>query len=462
MATKSVQRFLDKSLEGVLEELRQGHAASCYLLYGEEEYLLNYALDRILEALLPSADRDLNLFTVEGDKEDIALLCETLITAPLFPSKKVVLVRNTRLFQPRQTTARQAVRIREQTAKDPLEAARSFLALITAAGWSIEDFKDEGWKRIPAEDLGRVFGGNTQKEYEGWLPGLVDVCITHKLAPGKTEAGVGTEMLEKLLKEGLPEHHHLILTAETIDRRKSLFKIIHASGRVVEFMPAKGTERQKQVIMAMAGPMMADRKKIISPAAWLALERKTGLELRPAMAAIEKLIAYTGDRQSIEANDIDEVVGKTKEDRLFDLTAAIASKDLEASLRTMRDLFGQGEQALLILAMIGREIRFLLHAHILHRTKILGKWRANMDFGTFQNTVYPKIRELADAAGNGTSSLIGQHPFVIFQVLKDAKAFGFESLVGHLDRLVEVDLAIKTTAQDPVILLEQFLIRVCS
>jgi DNA polymerase-3 subunit delta len=273
---------------------------------------------------------------------------------------------------------------------------------------------------------------------------------------------MGTEMLEKLLKAGLPEDHHLILTAETIDRRKSLFKIIHESGRVIEFMPARGTERQKQVIMAIAGPMMADRKKKISPAAWVALERKTGLELRPAMAAIEKLITYTGDRQNIEANDIDEIIGKTKEDRLFDLTAAIASKNLEASLRSMRDLLDQGEQPLPILAMIGREIRFLLHAHILHRAKVLGMWRANMDYGTFQNTVYPKVRELADSSGNGTSSLIGQHPYVIFQTLKNAKAFSFESLVGHLDRLVEIDIAFKTTAKDPVALLEHFLIRVCS
>src|SRR5512137_2195345 len=51
------------NLEAVLAELKRGKAVPCYLLYGEEEFRLKDALDRIIAALIPDAnDRDLNLF----------------------------------------------------------------------------------------------------------------------------------------------------------------------------------------------------------------------------------------------------------------------------------------------------------------------------------------------------------------------------------------------------------------
>jgi DNA polymerase-3 subunit delta len=456
---KSKQRSSETSLKGALEELKRGQAACCYLLYGDEEYLLKISLDRLLDALLPSADRDLNLFVMEGGREDVGLICETLQTAPLIPSRKIVLVRNTGLFHSRQTATQQGGKVKQHLEKDPVRAARTFLALISEAGWTLEDLKDGGWKKIPAEDLDRIFGRSGEKDYERWLPQLIDFCISHDISVGKMAAETG--MLEKLLQSGLPNGHHLILTAESVDRRKSLFKIIQEVGCILEFSPIKGTERQKQVIMAIAGPLMAEHKKRLSPAAWLALERKTGLDIRQATAAIEKLIAYTGDRQNIEASDVDDIIGKTKEDRLFDLTTALASKNLNDCLLSLRDLLDQGEQPLLILSMIGREIRLLLHAHILHRSNVLGSWRANMEYAAFQKAVYPKIRELAESSGNGAGSLIGQHPYVVFQALKNSGAFSFDALVDHLDNLVAVDIACKTTAQDPVALLERFIIKVC-
>jgi len=53
----------EMSLEQVLNDLQKGNAPSpCYLLYGDEEYRLKGALDRILDGLLPSPERDLQLF----------------------------------------------------------------------------------------------------------------------------------------------------------------------------------------------------------------------------------------------------------------------------------------------------------------------------------------------------------------------------------------------------------------
>lgn len=50
------------SLEKVLLDLKKGKVAPCYLLYGEEEYLIQEALRDILDLLVPPSDRDFGLF----------------------------------------------------------------------------------------------------------------------------------------------------------------------------------------------------------------------------------------------------------------------------------------------------------------------------------------------------------------------------------------------------------------
>lgn len=55
------------NLEKAITSLKKGKFAPCYLLYGEEEYLLGEALRQILDMIVPAADRDFGLFllTVE-------------------------------------------------------------------------------------------------------------------------------------------------------------------------------------------------------------------------------------------------------------------------------------------------------------------------------------------------------------------------------------------------------------
>ena len=60
------------SLELVLAELKQGKTVPCYLLYGDEEFRVQEALDKITATMIPDAqDRELNLFIIDGESEDI-------------------------------------------------------------------------------------------------------------------------------------------------------------------------------------------------------------------------------------------------------------------------------------------------------------------------------------------------------------------------------------------------------
>ncbi len=83
-----------------------------------------------------------------------------------------------------------------------------------------------------------------------------------------------------------------------------------------------------------------------------------------------------------------------------------------------------------------------------------------MDYGRFQKTIHPAVRKLA-GDGEEPIALVSQHPFVVYQALKNAERFTRAELAGYLELLVRTDLALKTTGQDPRLLLERVLITVC-
>ena len=449
------------SLDAVLSELKRGKAVPCYLLYGEEEFRLRDAVDKITAALIPDPrDREFNLFVTDGEREEIGPLCESLITPPLLPGRKVLMVRNTRLFQSKDVLTQVVSRIRERLEPDPDRAAADFMQFLALTGLSLDDLRDGGWRKIDDDAWRKMVPGDGGQDREAWLPRAVELCVGRGLAPTPQRAEE-TDLLEQALAGGMPEGNHLILTAEAVDRRKKLFKTVSALGRVLTFTKIKGEARQQQAAMAMAADLLEGRGKRLSAAAWTALGRKTGFELRESIGAIEKLITYAGERGQIEAADVEAVVGQTREGTVFDLTGAISGRNLTAALHALGELLDQGVPPLMIMAMVTREIRFLLHGKLLLASGRLKAFSANMEFGRFQKAVYPSLKPGA-GDGEGQVDLVFQHPFVVFQALKNADRFTRAELAGYLEMLVRIDLALKSTGQDARLLIERFLLAVCS
>ena len=395
----------------------------------------------------------------DGEREEIGPLCESLITPPLLPGRKVLMVRNTRLFQSKDVLTQVVSRIRERLEPDPDRAAADFMQFLALTGLSLDDLRDGGWRKIDDDAWRKMVPGDGGQDREAWLPRAVELCVGRGLVPTPQKAEE-TDLLEQALAGGMPEGNHLILTAEAVDRRKKLFKTVSALGRVLTFTKIKGEARQQQAAMAMAADLLEGRGKRLSAAAWTALGRKTGFELRESIGAIEKLITYAGERGQIEAADVEAVVGQTREGTVFDLTAALSGRNLTAALHALGELLDQGVPPLMIMAMVTREIRFLLHAKLLLASGRLKAFSANMEFGRFQKTVYPSLKPGA-GDGEGQVDLVFQHPFVVFQALKNADRFTRAELAGYLEMLVRIDLALKSTGQDARLLIERFLLAVC-
>lgn len=451
-------------VEKILMDLKKGQRPSppCYLLYGEEEYFIKDTLDRIIAIILPASDRELNLFFMEGENEDIDILCETILTPPLIPGEKIVVLRNTRLFQSRRVLPEIIQQMRSHFEKDPDRAARYFMYFLKITGWNIDDLRDDKWRKITDVDWQKTVEEDSGHDREIWLPGIIEVCVSRGMDVSQVKDDA--ESLEDILKRGIPEGNHLIMTAEMVDKRKRLFRIISEIGVVLHFSKIKGEARQKNALMDTAKDLLAKTEKKLTSNAWIEIGKKTDFNLADSMRAIEKLIAYTGERMLIDDSDVEEVVGKTKEDTVFDLTRALVDKDLNMALLNLKDLFYQGVNHLLILSMIAREIRFLFHAKTFIRSGKLSSFHANLDYDVFQKSCYPLIRELTGDAGKkgGRTDLGFQHPYVIYNALKNSYRFSYEHLITYLDELVDMDISFKTTAKDPRLLLERFIVNMCS
>lgn len=434
----------------ILAEIRKGRIAPCYLLCGEEEYLLRDALEKIIEIIIPASDRDMNLFVLDGDTVDMGRLCESLLTPPLIPGRKVIVVRNTRIFHSRKTLPAVIQKIRDHAKTNPARAAADFMLFLRMTGWTLDDLKDGGWQKISEEQWRQAVQGDEGQDRETWLPVMAAFCATHRLEAVPSDEGA--DRLETVLKSGIPEGNHLILTADAADKRKKLFKTLGEVGKILEYSSVKGDKKQGRLI-ENARELLAAKGKKMAPRAWLALGKKTGFDLRASMAALEKLIIFTGDSPTIDEADIEAAIGKTREETVFNLTAALAEKNLPAGLAILGDLLDRGDHPVMILAMLAREIRTLFQARLLMETGARIAFKAGMDYGAFQKTLFPAVKERLGPAT--------PHPYVIYQALGHAGRFSRESLIRHLETLVELDLALKSTGKDARLMLERFLIQVC-
>ena len=64
------------------------------------------------------------------------------------------------------------------------------------------------------------------------------------------------------------------------------------------------------------------------------------------MLALEKLSVYTGGTATIEARDVEAAIGKTKEDTVFELTAALVERKAAAGAYYPEGSSGAGRSSL--------------------------------------------------------------------------------------------------------------------
>ncbi|HOJ52425.1 MAG TPA: DNA polymerase III subunit delta [Syntrophales bacterium] len=423
-------------VEEALAEIKSGLRRPCYLLYGKEEFLLEDALKRLVSALLPPQLRDFNLLTLEGDSITLKGLTEALLTFPLLAGPKVVVVREARFLQPARASAEHLERIRELAKSDLAQAAREFARFLARQGLKVSDLvevADERWHFL-GED-------------RAWAEPVIKACLWQGIEEWGGE-GMG-EAVSNLLTSGLPEGHTLIVTASNVDERLKLFRVMASCGRVIHFAAPKGEKEGRERLIACAEELLSSVGKRLSAGAWDLLGAKTGYDLREAMGELEKLVVLTGERKVITEADVASTVEKTKVESVFRLTSALARKEERETLKVLNELLDQEVAPPALVSLLARELGLLLRARLL--LEVTRGQVESMEPREFERNFLPTLKELSP-------EISALHPYVAYHLLKNAALFEQKELAEAINRLAEVDRLMKTTACDPRLLLERFVL----
>lgn len=215
------------------------------------------------------------------------------------------------------------------------------------------------------------------------------------------------DILIEFLQE-LPAYTYLLFIAQSVDKRKKLFKFIHKNGVVREFSPLSQREKTNWIQQRLS---VFGKKAEVSIAAYIA-QYTHGLYQTDS--ELKKLISYAVDKSNIEQVDIDAVFSKTLENSIFDLIDYVGMKKPSQALFILNELLVQGEKGIIILFMISK--------HIMNLMAI--KMMEGLDFN--------EIRQALNI-----------HPYVLKKALQQCKNFSIDELKKALKLCQETDLDIK-------------------
>jgi len=159
------------------------------------------------------------------------------------------------------------------------------------------------------------------------------------------------------------------------------------------------------------------RSLTLDPDAAAYLSQVVGSDLHALDDAMERLGLFSGERDRVTLEDVESCVADTRAHEVWDLTDAVAARDLQQALRVLGRVRQQGASAVHLLASLHRTIRQL--------------WQA---------------REL-QAEGTSRDALaqaLGVHPFVAGKVGNAARRFSDAALADAIRALAGAEVATRT------------------
>ena len=452
--------FDKKSFPKILEQIDQGNIAPIYLLHGED-YLVRSALEQLTELLVPGSQRSTNLEVVDGGEVDFRRILDSVNTFALFGGRKVVVVRNSRIFYSRANLPGLVAKSREAyEAGDLKTAAHLLVEVLGYADWSLADVGAGAWREIPADLWKQTLGVEQEQSEVEWLEQVVEYASSAELKiPVKTDEG---SLLEEALLQGFPPGHCLLITTDTIDRRRGLYRLMEEKGMVADFSVTSGASRkarsqQDAVLRSLAEETLSVAGKKIEPAALSLLLERTGFNLWALKTQLEKIISFVGDETPVTLEQVESMGDQFREEALYELNNAVTGRDCQAALQVLNRLLDQNYHPLQLIASLATEVRRLLLAQEFIEDHLSGKLDPRISYGGFQRTVLPIVKENAEKG----SPLGSMHPFALHKTLVRSTSFQVAELVDSLQRLFCADLTLKSTGIPERAVMESLIIRLC-
>lgn len=221
----------------------------------------------------------------------------------------------------------------------------------------------------------------------------------------------------------------LVLAASSIARNTRIYKAVDALGGVSEYAAPKKSE-----LPSWVSKLFVAKGRTITRDGAETLVRAVGKDLRRLDSEADKVIAYAGEKQQLEAADVEAVVVESAPTSIFEFLDALGARDAASALGLLGDLVDSGESLPGIQAMSLRHLRSLIG--------IVSLRDRGLSSGECARTL-----KLAD--------------WQYRNLARQAERFRAEELIDALRGAAEGDAKMKTSQGDPRLVFERWVVSVC-
>ncbi|HYX09288.1 MAG TPA: hypothetical protein VE912_21315 [Bacteroidales bacterium] len=481
-----------KKLNDYLQNLKENQKAEgfapVYLIYGEA-LLYKSVLETLLDVLLPKKNRSFNYQVIDGTNGHIEEVVERINTYSLLAETKVVAVRDSKIFYSKQDEGRLLQKAKEAyDTQNIKEAAKLLLSLLGILNLSFDDISETN--RIKT----LKFDSDTSSEYE-WIDVVIKFCKENNLFILAEKDNV--DILQQAIVKGFPKKNHLVITTDMVDKRRKLFKIIKKTGIIIDCSVPKGDRRADKIaqeaVLSERMEVLLDRyEKTMDTLAYRTMYEMTGFDIGTFSDNLAKLISYVGDRKRITTEDVAFVLKRTKKDPIYELTNAIADRDIDTSLFFLNSLLAENFHPLQILASMTNQIRKLLVIRDFAESSHGSSWYPEMHYTQFKNNIMASVqsynKELLKQIEDWENMLSGNmdggtqrkkkkretkkrkpvtdieipdNPYPVYKMLIKSEKFTKNELIDDIEHLSQADFRLKYTKQRARIILEEAIFWIC-
>lgn len=259
---------------------------------------------------------------------------------------------------------------------------------------------------------------------------LVFVENPYFLTGEKVNNGIeqNTDLLVDYLKAPL-ESTVLVFFApyEKLDERKKVTKQLKKTAIIIDVKQLNEKEVRQYLTNTLNNSEIAMDRYAID-----LFLRLTDLDLSKLMRELQKLMLFAQDQKKITSKEVEQLVPKTLEHNLFDMTQYVLTGNTEQALRLYEDLVLQGEETIKINAILLAQLRLLLQTKFLIK---IGYQQANI------------------------AETLKVHPYRVKLAMQEVRRFDEGLLVRLFDQLVELDYQIKTGQIDKELSFQLFVLQ---
>ncbi len=446
-----------KDIPALLQSIDQGSVVSVYLICGDRA-LCQQAADDLVRRLLPDeGQRRQNLILVDGDREEPDQTLARLKTFSLFPGRRVIRVKDSKLFYSKEvarTLWDKAVKARAD--KDARRVQRYLLEMLGLAELSGTDWGEENLAQADSGRWQALFGFSRPTEELAWVgEALADARPDAAPKPGRPQVA---ELFAETLEGGVPANNTIILLAEAVDKRKRLYKAISKSGAILDLSVDTGSskaavEGRTTILRDLVRTTLAGLGKKIEPRVLDPLLERVGFHPEAVVLETEKLaLSLEEDRDTITMADLDRLVGRTREEALFEFTEAFTDGKLERALTILGHLLDNGGHPLMVLAGLHNLLKRQLQVKGLQADVAL-PCPPGQGFAPFQQGYLARLK------AERPESLAGlpTHPYALYMLFCRVESLPVDRLVAGLTAVLRAEMLLKSTSLAGQVVLENLL-----